>query len=76
MASLLSNLLNNLSKGIHRINCKFRHIGKNVKHVKLNTNIATIFIEYTNFKDDLIEYKCLCCKNTKQNYEHKLDEKL
>ena len=29
------------------------------------------FLEYTNFKDDLIEYKC-CNKN----YQHKFDEKL
>ena len=26
-----------------------------------------------NFKDDLIEYKCLCCNN---NYQQKFDEKL
>ena len=29
------------------------------------------FLEYTNFKDDLIEYKC-CNKN----YQHKFDKKL
>ena len=31
------------------------------------------FLEYINFKDDLIEYKCLCCN---KNYQHKFDEKL
>ena len=31
------------------------------------------FFEYTNFKDDLIEYKCLCCN---KDYQQKLDEKL
>ena len=31
---------------------------KNVKHVEININIATdCFLEYTNFKDDFIEYK-------------------
>ena len=35
---------------------------KDVKHV-----------EYTNFKDDLIECKCLCCNKI---YQHKFDEKL
>ena len=30
-------------------------------------------LEYTNFKDDLIEHKCLCCN---KNYQHKFDEKL
>ena len=31
------------------------------------------FLEFTNFKNDLIEYKCLCCK---KNYQQKFDEKL
>ena len=31
------------------------------------------FLEYINFKDDLIEYKCLCCN---KNYQQKFDEKL
>ena len=31
------------------------------------------FLEYTNFKDDLIEYKCLCCK---KSYQRKFNEKL
>ena len=46
MASSLSNLVNNLFEGIHR----------NVKTVELNCNC---FLEYTNFINDLIEYKCL-----------------
>ena len=31
------------------------------------------FLEYTNFKDDLIEYKYLSCS---KRYQQKLDEKL
>ena len=31
------------------------------------------FPEYMNFKDDLIEYKCLCCN---KNYKHRFDKKL
>ena len=46
---------------------------KNMKLVKLNTQIATFFFECTNFKDVLTEYKCLCCN---KNYEQKFDEKL
>ena len=38
---------------------------KNVKLAKL--------IEYTDFKDDLIEYKSLCCN---KNYQQKFHEKL
>ena len=33
------------------------------------------FLEYTNFKDDLMKYKCLCCnKNYQQNFDGKLKE--
>ena len=31
------------------------------------------FLEYIDFKDDLTEYKCLCCN---KNYQQKFDEKL
>ena len=34
---------------------------KNVKFVELNISIAIVFFEYTSFKDNLIEYKCLYC---------------
>ena len=44
MASLLSNLLNNLSDGIHRIECKLGHDDKNVKRVQLNISIVTVFL--------------------------------
>ena len=46
---------------------------KNVKHVELNISIATVFFEYANFKDNLKEYKLLCCN---KRYQHKFDEKL
>ena len=36
-------------------------------------NYSACFLEYTNSKDDLIEYKCLCCN---KNYSQKLDKKL
>ena len=33
-------------------------------------------LEYTNFKDYLIEYKCLCCnKNYQRNFDKKLKER-
>ena len=43
MASLFSSLVNNLSEGVRRIKCKFRTMKKNVKYVKLNIIIATVF---------------------------------
>ena len=46
---------------------------KDVKLVELNINIVTFFLEYADFKDDLIEYKCLYCN---KNYQQKFDEKL
>ena len=44
MASSLSNLVNNLSEGIHKIKCKFWHNYKNFKHAELNISIATAFL--------------------------------
>ena len=31
------------------------------------------FLEYANFRHDLIKYKCLCCN---KSYQHKFNEKL
>ena len=44
-------------------------IVKYVKLVELNMPIAAVFLIH-KFKDDLIEYKCLCCN---KNYQHKFD---
>ena len=57
MTSSLSNLVDNLQEGIHKTKCKDCHC----------------FLEYESFKDNLIKYKCLPCKN---NYPNKLDENL
>ena len=43
MASPLSNLVDNLSEGIHKIKC---------------TNSNKCCLEYTSFKDGIIEFKC------------------
>ena len=76
MASSLLDLVNNLSEVIHKINCKFRHDDKNIKLVELIISKCwDCFLEYKIFKDDLIEYKCLCCnKNCQQNFDKKLKE--
>ena len=47
---LLSNLVNNLSEGIHRIKCKYGHDEKKVKHVELNISIATVFLNIKTLK--------------------------
>ena len=73
MASTLSNLVNNLSEGIIRIECKYGHDNKKNEIYRIKYKYCNCFLECTNFKDDLIEYKCLCYN---KNYQQKLDEKL
>ena len=55
------------------LNVNLETTTKIVKHVKLNISIATSFLEYTNFKGNIIEQKCLCHqrkfgKNLKQQF--------
>ena len=73
MASSLSNLVNNHSEGIHRTKYKYGHDDKNCDSCEIKYKYCHCFIEYTNFKDDLIECECLWCN---KNYQHKFDEKL
>ena len=51
MAALLSNLVDNLTKGIHRIKCKD----------------CDCFLEYESVKGNLIKYKCLSCNKDYSN---------
>ena len=46
-------------------------VTKHQEHVELK--YCDCFLEYKNFRDDLIEYKCLC---RNKNYQHKLEQKL
>ena len=59
MASLLSNLVNNLSAGIDEIKNKYGHDDKKCETWKIEYKYCNYFLEYTNFKDDLIEYYML-----------------
>ena len=58
MESSLSNLANNFFEGIHRIKCKFGHDDKKGGTCIIKYKYCDCFLEYTDFKDDLIEYKC------------------
>ena len=51
MASLLSNLVNNLKEGIPKIKCKDCHC----------------FLEYEGVKENSIKYKCLSCNKGYSN---------
>ena len=44
MASSLSNLLKDLSEGIHEIKCKYGHKDKKLKLAELNISIPTVFL--------------------------------
>ena len=44
MARSLSNLINNLSDGVHKIKCKYKNDDKNVKFVELTISTATVFV--------------------------------
>ena len=59
MATLLTNLVNNLSEGRHRIKSKLGHDDKKCETHRIKFKHCYCFLEYTNFKDDLIEQKCL-----------------
>ena len=73
MARSLPNLVNNPSEGVHRTKCKLGHADKKCKTCGMKYMFCNFFLEYINFKDELIEYKCLRCN---KNYQHKFDEKL
>ena len=62
MASSLSNLVNNLSEGLHRITIKSDHDDKKCETCVIKYKYCDCFWEYTHFKYDLTEYKCLSCK--------------
>ena len=51
MASSLSNLVDNIAEGIHKIKCKD----------------CDCFLKYENGKDNLIKYNCLSCKKNYSN---------
>ena len=69
MASSLSNLVNNLSEEIHKIKCKYGHNHKKCKTCGITYQVCNCFLEFTNFKDDVTEYKCLCHS---RNYQQSL----
>ena len=73
MASLLLNLVKNLSERVHRIKCKFVRKNKKCKICEIIFKYCNCFLEYVNFKYDLIESRCLSCN---KNYQHDFDVKL
>ena len=66
VASSLSNIANILSGGINTVKCKFGHDDKKCEIFRIKYKYCHCFLEYINFKDVLIEYKCLCCNKIYQ----------
>ena len=74
--SSLSNLVDNLAEGIHKIKRKYRHDDEKCETCGIKYKDSDYFLDITNFKDDLTEYKCLWCnKNYQQNFDEKLKER-
>ena len=61
--SLLSNLVSSLFEVIHRIKCNFGHDDKKCEICVIKYKYCDCFLEYTNFRYYLIEYKCLLYNN-------------
>ena len=59
MARSLSNLVNNLAEGTHKIKCKSEQDNKKFVACRIKYRDWECCLEYTNVKNDLILEKCL-----------------
>ena len=76
MVSWLSNLVSSFSELIHKIKCKHGYNDKKYEMCKTKYKYYDYCFEYTNFKEDLMEFKCLFCnKNYQQKFNKKLKER-
>ena len=50
VASSLSNSIDNLAEGIHKIKCKYGYGDKNVKNTELNTKIGNAILNMQMLK--------------------------
>ena len=50
MASLLSNLVNNLAEGVHKMKCKYGHYDKKFETCGIKCKDFKCCLEYTNVK--------------------------
>ena len=71
--SSLSNLVNNLCEGLHRIKCKSKHDDEKCETCRIKYKYYDCFLKYINFKDDLIEYRCL---KSNETYQRKFNKKV
>ena len=58
------------------LNVNFGHDDEKCETYRIKWKHCGCFLEHTNFKDDLIEYKCLCCNKSRQRrFDRKLKER-
>ena len=70
MTSSLSKLVYDLAEGIYKIKCRCEHYNNKYKTCGIKYCDCECCLEYANIKDDLIEYKCLCCdKKWQKNFD-------
>ena len=43
-----------------------------MRNLEITFEVCDCFLEYTNFRDDIMECKCSCCS---KDYQQKFDEK-
>ena len=66
MVSSLSSLVNNLAEGISEIKCNYGNYNKKCETCEIKYKECECCLEYTNFKDKLMVYKCLSCNRKYQ----------
>ena len=73
MANSSSNFVINLAHEYYNIKCKYGHDNKQIEMFVFKYRHCDCFLQYTNFKHNLIEYKCLYCN---KSYQRKFAERL
>ena len=66
-------MFNNLAERIQKTKCKNKDDNKKDKTCGIISKDCNCFLEYTNFKDNLMENKCLFWN---ENYQKKVRRKL
>ena len=60
IAISLSILVNNFTEGIYKIKCQYRQNYKRYETYGIKYKDCDCLLEYTKFKNNVIEHRCLC----------------
>ena len=63
-----------LLKEVIKINVNMDMIGEKCETCGIKYKYCKYYLDYTNIKDDLIAYKCLCCNNNYQSWKKKISQ--